>query len=481
MSDVALELHKITKRFGSVTALQDVSLTLRRNSIHALLGENGAGKTTLMRVAFGMIRPDDGWIAVKGRRTTIASPADAIAMGIGMVHQQFSLVPAMTVAENVALGGRGLFRHDAVAHRLSDIGERTGLYLRPDSLVADLSSTERQKLEIIRTLAHEATVLILDEPTAVLTPRDVEDLFAQLRLFADHGGSVVLITHKLDDALAHADEVTVLRHGRSVMSASVVGLNRASLTTAMLGVTPGTTGREPQLHKRSTVVAAFHNVTLRGTRGVPSSFMNLEVFGGEILGVAALEGAAGPLLRALAGRLRPDSGEVRIPVHVGYVPENRQEEALVPDFSVTENFALKDAGRRQGLAQWGQMRQLTANVIRQFGIHVSGPEARAREMSGGNQQRFVVGRELEGNPPLLVLDNPTQGLDVSAAASVHERIRTARNMGTAIVFYSSDLDELVELADRVIVANASGLIFSPPDRDLVGNLLLSAVRTTRDG
>jgi len=479
MSDAALELHGITKAFGAVTALHDVSLIVRRGSIHALLGENGAGKTTLMRIGFGMIKPDAGEIIVNGQRMAFTSPADAIAAGIGMVHQQFSLIPAMTVTENIALGGKGRLHRDSITRRLSDIGERTGLYLRPDSLVADLTSAERQKLEIIRVLVHDATMLVLDEPTAVLTPRDVGDLFAQLKSFADHGGSVILITHKLGDALAHADEVTVLRRGHAVMNAPIVGMDKTFLTAAMLGTAPAMMAHEPHMSEESSVVATFRNVTLPGTHSAP--VMSFDVFAGEILGVAALEGAAGSLLRALAGRLQPKSGEVKIPARIGYVPENRQEEALIPGFSVTENFALKDAGQTRGLLRWGRMRELTSEVIRQFDVRVSRPEARADEMSGGNQQRFVIGRELQDSPPLLVLDNPTQGLDVGAAASVHDRMRTARSMGTAVVFYSSDLDELVEVADRVIVAGPSGLASSPPDRDLVGNLLLSADHVKRDG
>jgi len=474
VSGAGLELHGITRRFGSFTALDNVSLAVEPGSVHALLGENGAGKTTLMRIAFGMIQPDAGSIAMDGIPRRFSTPADAIAAGIGMVHQQFSLVPAMTVAENVALGGKGRFRSGSVARLIEEIGERTGLVLDPRSLVGDLTNAERQKLEIIRTLAHDASVLILDEPTAVLTPRDTGELFGQLRAFASGGGSVVLITHKLDDALRHADEVTVLRRGQSVMEAATSQLDRATLTAAMLGTAQVSTSPRDTGYSQGPVIAKLNDVRLRRGHGAWGAPLNLEVRGGEILGVAALEGAAAPLLRLLAGRLVPESGKVDIPAHIGFIPENRQDEALIADFSLTQNFVLKGSGKKRGMIRWDEMRDATQEVVRIFDVRVSSVDAAAREMSGGNQQRFVIGRELVDNPPLLVLENPAQGLDVAAAEAVHARMRDARRHGTAVVFYSSDLDELAEVADRVLVAVRSGFVHSPPDRDIVGNLLLGA-------
>ena len=455
----ALEIRGITKCFGALTALDEVSLSVRPGSVHALLGENGAGKTTLMRIAFGMIKPDAGQILRDGKLLSLRSPADAIAARIGMVHQQFSLIPAMTVAENVALGGKGIYRFGDVAARIREIADDTGLSIKPETRVADLSSTERQKLEIIRTLAHDARILILDEPTAVLTEKDIGELFAQLRVFAETGGSVILITHKLQNALEHADEVTVLRHGQIVLNAPMSAVTRDSLTAAMLGATPGDQEPTRGTAARSTVVASV---------GPPF----LEVFAGEILGVAALEGAAGPLLRSFAGRDRSRASGNNTPPNVGFVPENRGEEALIPDFSLTENFALRNAGARHGLIDWKELHETTAAVIREFDVRASGPEAVARSLSGGNQQRFVLGRELSDKPSLLVLENPTQGLDVNAAATVHARMRQARERGTAIVFYSSDLDELADLADRVVVVGFGHIAESSPDRNEIGRLLL---------
>lgn len=469
MSEVALDLRGISKRFGMVDALVDVSFSARRGSIHALLGENGAGKTTLMRIAFGMLRPDSGSIAVNGFPLDLRSPADAIAAGVGMVHQQFSLVPQMTVAENVALGGRGWFRPDIVAKRITDIGQRTSLLLDPLRRVVDLGSAERQKLEIIRILAHNADILILDEPTAVLTSQDIGELFAQLRAFAADGGCIVLITHRLHDALAHADEVTVLRRGRLVLNAAMSDVSRDTLTSAMIG--SAAANRDFRGSSAGKVIAAFNAVTTGKHNQEPVSF---EVRAGEVLGVAALDSSAATVLRILAGRIRPSSGSISIPSHIGFVPENRIDEALVPAFSLTENFALKSAGTRRGVVNWQAMRDGAAGVIKDFDVMARGADVPASSLSGGNQQRFVLGRELHDDPPLLVLENPTQGLDVSAAASVHARVRSAAARGTAVVFYSSDLDELAEISDRVMVINSSGAMFSSPERESIGRFLLEA-------
>ena len=252
-----VELHEITKRFGNLIALDSVSLTIRHGRITALLGENGAGKTTLMRVAFGLIQPDAGFISIEGRRLRLAFPSDAIAAGIGMVHQQFSLIPAMTVAENVALGVRGRYSLDRTAAMLADVARRTGLELDPERQVAGLGSADRQKLEIIRTLAHNAKVMILDEPTAVLTARDTTELFVHLKEFARTGGAVVLITHKLRDALAHADDVTVLRKGRVVLSSDMSAVNEASLAEAMLGSVPSRPHTENRMPSASIPVASL--------------------------------------------------------------------------------------------------------------------------------------------------------------------------------------------------------------------------------
>lgn len=471
----ALEMRDISKRFGAVVSLESVSFSARYGSVHALLGENGAGKTTLMRIAFGLIRADAGSVAINGDTLDLQSPSDAITAGIGMVHQQFSLIPAMTVVENVALGGRGRFNRDSTAARIVEIGRDTGLVIDPLARVSSLGSAERQKLEIVRTLAHNARVLILDEPTAVLTPRDTSELFAQLRSFAASGGCVVLITHKLHDALAHADEVTVLRRGRVALNAAMADVTRESLTIAMIGQGPEQSrSSNRDARPDATVTASLSRVVTTTARSSRRTPLDLQVFAGEVLGVAALEGAAFSLLRVLAGRIRPVEGHAEIPRTVGFVPENRLDEAIVPEFTLGENFALKGSGSRRGLLPWNEMKFRADQVVHEFEVVTPDSDAAAETLSGGNQQRFVLGRELEGNPSLVVLENPTQGLDVKAAAAIHARVRKAASDGAAIIFYSSDLDELAELADRVMVVSASGAKACAPDRDAIGRLLLDA-------
>ncbi len=470
--DTVLELHEITKQFGSVVALDKVSLNVRRGRITALLGENGAGKTTLMRIAFGMIQPDSGWISVHSTRQRLASPSDAIAAGIGMVHQQFSLVPVMTVSENVALGGRGKLSTAKVVGTLKRIALDTGLELDPSAKVEDLGSADRQKLEIIRTLAHDAKIMILDEPTAVLTPKDVTDLFKQLRTFAASGGAVVLITHKLADARAHADDVTVLRRGKVVLSAHMSETTEDSLAEAMLGglSRAAASTKERQTDGTGDSVASLSQVVLPDTIARPP--VNLEIKAGEILGIAALDGAARPLMRVLAGRLAGMSGHVTLPSRIGFVPENRKDEALIQDFSLPENLVLADAGSHRGLLSWNSFREETREVIDGFDVRTPDIEASPSQLSGGNQQRFVLGRELRNSPPLIVLENPTQGLDLNATEFIHERLRKARNDGSAVVFYSSDLDELADLSDRVLIVSRSGVTSVAPDREDIGRALL---------
>ena len=460
----ALELRGITKRFHSVTALDTVSLCVTKGTVHALLGENGAGKTTLMRIAFGMVAADSGYIARNGARLTLSSPRDAIVARIGMVHQQFSLVPAMTVAENVALGGTGIYRFDDIARRMKEVARETGLELDPAAKVASLSSAERQKLEIVRILAHDADFLILDEPTAVLTPRDTGELFIQLRRLASSGRSVILITHKLQDALDHADDVSVLRHGRMVLNASMRDVTREVLTSAMLG------GAQPQQDPRN--IREVSSSVVARISIPPDRTESIEVHNGEILGVAAIDGAATNLLRLFAALHSQATDSFEQSLRVGFVPENRLEDALIPGFTLTENLALRNAGERRGLLDWRELREATIGVIRDFDVRAAGPDALARTLSGGNQQRFVLGRELSDNPALLVLENPTHGLDVKAAAAVHQRMRAARNAGIGIVFYSSDLDELADLSDRVVVVSAGGIAFATPGRNAIGRLLL---------
>ena len=482
-----LELRDVDVRFGSVKALAGASLAARGGAIHALLGENGAGKTTLMRVAFGELRPDAGAVLLHGQPVRLASPADALRSGIGMVHQHFTLVSAMTVAENVALGARGEgWRYNVrrATERVRAIGRETGLTLPPDASVDTLGVAARQRLEIIKALARDARVLILDEPTAVLSPLESEDLLRWLRGMADGGRTVVLITHKLRDALAIADDVTVLRHGRTVLQRSAGGTTAGELAAAMLGdstgaqaaMTPGATrgSAAPGPATGNRIVLVANRLRIDDAHGVvrvrEASFV---AAAGEIVGIAAVEGSGHrELMRTIAGRQAPTAGTLELPQEIGYVPEDRQHEALALDLSLTENVALRGAGARRGLVRWGAVRRRTRELMEMHDVRSSDPHAPARSLSGGNQQKLVLARELDGHPSLLVAENPSRGLDFRAAAAVHERLRSAARAGTAVVLHSSDIDETLALADRVLVVHEGMVREVPRERALIGAAML---------
>lgn len=481
MTAPALALEGITKRFGTVTALDDAAFTVRPGTVHALLGENGAGKSTLMRVAFGMIAPDAGRIRVHGTAHRFASARDAIAAGLGMVHQHFSLVPALTVAENVALGGRGRFEPAKVAAQVRAIGADTGLQLDPEAIVSSLPVGAQQRLEIVKALAHDARLLILDEPTAVLAPAEARELLAWVRHWAVGDRAVVLITHHLADALAVGDDVTVLRHGRVALARPVAGLTDADLVTAMLGAPLARTRDDARdvATARATagdVVLQLDGASVTDDRGVQRlAPTTCAVRAGEIVGVAAVEGSGqAELLRLLAGRLTPTVGRVIVPATVAFVPADRHRDAVVLEMGLVENLALKGAGAAHGWTRWAALRERLTTVMSRFDVRASGPDATMRALSGGNQQKFVLARELGDHPPALVVENPTRGLDIRAAADILARLRAARTAGLAVVVYSEDLDEVIALSDRVLVVHAGTVRSLAPDRDAVGRAMLGA-------
>ena len=486
-TDPALALSHVTKRFGGTLALDDVSFALARGTVHSLLGENGAGKTTLMNIAFGLTRADAATMLVAGEPCRVSSPAEAIRAGIGMVHQHFTNVGAMTVAENVALGGRGGYDAGRAAATVAAVGARAGLSLDPLARADSLPVGAQQRLEIVKALARGARILILDEPTAVLAPAESEELLRWLRTFADEGNSVVLITHKLRDALSVADEVTVLRRGRVVHTGQAAGLSAERLATMLVGQSE----RDPRMatelggplpseraYERAAsvgdVIASMSHIELADERGVTSvRDLTFEVRAGELVGVAAVEGAGHrELLRALAGRLRPASGQLRLPSRIAFVPEDRHRDAMVTEFTLAENVALKGAGARRGRISWREQRERATTLVREFDVRGGGASAAARTLSGGNQQKLVLARELDGAPQLVVAENPTRGLDVHASAAVHERLARAAHSGAAVVVYSSDLDEVLAVATRVVVMHAGRLLETPLDRDSVGRAML---------
>lgn len=474
----ALQLHAITKMFGTTRALDNATMTVHPGTLHALLGENGAGKTTLMRLAFGMLTPSSGTITVNGTARRWRSSADAIAAGIGMVHQHFLLVPAMTAADNVALGDRGFvrgFNPARAAERVREIGKVSGLVVDPELHVADMPVGAQQRLEIVKALARNARFLILDEPTAVLSPVEAADLYGWLRRFVDSGGTAVLITHKLREALAIADDITVLRRGTTVLEAPARAIDEQQVVSAMLG---GTVELPVRASGRAAPdappVMAVRNVSYVDARGVTRlREATVAVAPGEIVGLAGVEGAGqAELLRIMAGRLAVTSGEVVVPMQIGFAPADRLRDAIIPAMSLVENFALHESGQQHGMMPWSALADSTATLLREHDVRSGGTSARAGSLSGGNQQKFVIGRELAGSPRALVVENPTRGLDVRAAAQVLQRLRDARDAGVAVLMYSSDLDEVLRVADRIVVCFDGRVVDVARNADSVGRAMV---------
>jgi general nucleoside transport system ATP-binding protein len=497
----ALALRDIRKHFGSVQALRGADFTLMPGELHALLGENGAGKTTLMHVAYGLARPDAGTVAIAGAVVSVPSPRAARRLGVGMVHQHFTSVPALSVAENVALAAGWPVHPAALRERVRALAERIGLPLEPDTPAGRLTVGLKQRLEIVKALATDVRVLLLDEPTAVLAPGEAEELLRVVRAFTALGGSAVLITHKLDEALAAADRVTVLRQGVVVHEGVVAGETRESLAAAMIGdgsrgeAMPlrfaqgdeaGKARRDEAKHLPSgRVLVRLEDLEVpRDTGyGIAVRRATLVIRSGEIVGIAAVEGnGQRELLRAVAGRLHPLRGRREVAGPVGFIPEDRTTEGLIPALSLTENVVLgsraDDPWIRRGRVDWRVARARTAALLTEYEVVAPGPDVLAATLSGGNQQKVVVARELARQPRVVVAENPTRGLDLRAAAAIHARLRAAAAAGASVLVYSSDLDEVLALAARVLVASRGTLIEPPPGagRAQVGELMVTGGR-----
>lgn len=505
-----ISLIGIRKSFGPVTALAEGALSARAGEVHALLGENGAGKTTLVEILGGMLRPDGGRILLGGREVRFRSPRDAGDAGVGMVHQHFTLVPALTVLENVALGlrwdrfGLRLPLRDVV-ERLRAVSAETGLEVDPGATVATLSVGAQQRVEILRVLVAEPAVLVLDEPTAVLAPPEVESLFRVLRRLASAGRTVILIAHKLDEVLEVGDRFTVLRNGRTVFQSERERVTAPVLAAAMIGaerlpVEPGIRPAEVAPTRRG-VVAELVGVTASNPAGGQAlRGVDLSVSRGEIVGVAGVEGnGQRELARVLAGLDPPESGEVRLPTRPGWIPQDRSREGLIPELTVSENLALAlhDAPGFQagwGRMDWPAVDAETRALVKRFDVRTGPWGQRMGALSGGNSQKVVVGRELLRSRDLLIAENPTRGLDLGAAAFVHGELRRLRS-GTGsgdlsshdspsgpaigdppgIVLISNDLDEVMALSDRVLVLLRGRLTLVPESdrsREIVGRMML---------
>lgn len=482
------ELHDISKRYGSTVALAGASLIARPGALHVLLGENGAGKTTLLRVASGLTTADAGSIMHRGHAVRWRTRATALNAGISIVQQHFSLVPAMTVAENVALAGRSMltrFSMAAAEARVRHLCAEVGLDLDPGATVGSLSVPAQQRVEIVKAIAHGAPVLILDEPTAVLSPSEAESLLEWLRGFAAKGHTVIAITHRIREAMRFAASITVLRGGKTVFTSEGPFTDERPLLEAILGESRGLDDRVVEVPSTpgsgsgrdiDRVAVSLAGATVTDGNGVQRlRDVNCSIRPGEIVGVAGVEGAGQhELLRLLAGRLAPSRGTVVQDSQAGFVPEDRQREALIPEFSLTENFALRGSGARRGLIRWTVIASETKAAMQRADVRAESAESAAQTLSGGNQQRFVFARETVGAPRVIVAENPTRGLDVRAAAEMVRRLRDAREAGAAIVVYSSDIDEIVALADRVLVCFGGAVREVAVSAEAIGSAMVGA-------
>lgn len=478
-----LELTGIHKRFGPVHALRGVDFLLHPGEVHALLGENGAGKSTLMHVVYGLQRRDAGEIRLNGTSRRISTPRSARSLGIGMVHQHFTSIPALTVAENVALTAGWRVVPSEIREQTRALSERMGLPLDPDQRAGRLSVSLKQRLEVVKALASDAKILLLDEPTAVLAPREAEELLEMIRGFTERGGAAVLITHKLDEALRASDRITVLRQGSVVLTSTTGDQTVDSLARAMIGE-GGAAPSEPVMRTASTVAReTIRCDSLELSResgyGIAIRHATLSVRAGEVVGVAAIEGnGQRELLRAVAGRIVPLRGKLQVAQPVGFIPEDRTSEGLISSFNLTENVVLglgEDVPWiRNGRVDWAEAERATVKLLDDLDVVSNGPRTRAGTLSGGNQQKLVVARELFRSPPVVVAENPTRGLDIRATRAVHARLRSAAAAGASVLFHSADLDEVMELADRIIVVTRGVIREVPPDasRAEIGTMML---------
>jgi general nucleoside transport system ATP-binding protein len=474
-----IELKNVSKRFGRVQANDRVDIKVETGTIHAIVGENGAGKSTAMRIAYGFYAADSGEILIGGQARRITSPHDAIALGVGMVHQHFMLVDGMTVAENIVLGAEPgtplALDLPAASARIRKLSQEFGLSVDPDAIVETLSVGQQQRVELMKALYRQAQLLILDEPTAVLTPQEVDEFFAILRRMREQGKTIVIITHKLTEVLAISDEVTVMRDGKVVGRVQTSETSVAELARLMVG-------REVLLRvdktasKPGAVVLSVRNFTVAATSGVNAvDAVSFQVRAGEIVGIAGVEGnGQTELIEALAGLQDPArvSGNVELEGRsviglgaramrergVAHIPEDRHKRGLLLEFGLRDNAILGVHYRRPittypgaAILDEGAIHQRTTEIIRRFDVRPPNPDLPAHALSGGNQQKLIIGREFELHPKLLLVSQPTRGVDIGAIEFIHRQLVALRDAGCAVLLVSAELDEVMSLSDRLLV------------------------------
>ncbi|WP_425506107.1 ABC transporter ATP-binding protein [Streptomyces harbinensis] len=478
----AVELRGITKRFPGVVANHDIDITVRKGTVHALVGENGAGKSTLMKILYGMQKPDEGTITIDGEQVSFATPADAIARGIGMVHQHFMLADNLTVAENVVLGAEKLHGIGAGARaRIKEISDAYGLGVRPDLLVEEIGVADRQRVEILKVLYRGARTLILDEPTAVLVPQEVDALFGNLRELTAEGLTVIFISHKLGEVLSVADDITVIRRGTTVASVEPAGVTPKQLAELMVGSelpTPET--RESTVTDRPVLTVSGLRLSGTDSDGVRRDVLadvGFTIHAGEVLGIAGVEGnGQAELVEAIMGIRTADEGTVtldgaditRHPTRrrredgIGYIPEDRHRHGLLLEAPLWENRMLGHVTQRpNSKGPWLTARDARADterIVREYDVRTPGIDVTARSLSGGNQQKLIFGREMSHAPKVLIAAHPTRGVDVGAQSQIWDQIRAARREGLAVLLISADLDELIGLSDSLRVMYRGRLV-----------------------
>ena len=497
-----LEMHNITKRFGSVLANDQICFSVEKGEIHALLGENGAGKSTLMNILFGLYNATEGSIYLNGKPIAIKDPSHAIRQGIGMVHQHFMLVPMFTVIENSILGHkeyRGVLNRKEATVRFRELGEKYSMDVDPNAIVGSLSVGQQQRLEILKALFRDASLLILDEPTAVLTPQEVQELFRILRKLTEDGYTIIFISHKLNEVMEICDRCSVLRQGKIVATMAVSDIKSTQqLASMMVGKEmPLTVSKAPT--KQGETVLEVSDLSYHDERNVNVlKHVSFEVRAGEILGVCGVDGnGQSELIKCIAGLAKPTKGHVKIngkdctgkspkevlEQSVSHIPEDRFKYGMIKEMSVSENLILMccDSPRysHKGFLDWKWIHSHNAKLCKEYNVIMPNIHIEAAKLSGGNQQKFVVGRELDRKPELLIAVHPTRGLDIGATKYIQERIIETRDYGAAVLMVSTELDEIIEMSDRIMVMFAGTVISiinqKEATRDRLG-LLMAGVR-----
>jgi general nucleoside transport system ATP-binding protein len=500
---LALQLEGVTKRFGALVANDKIDLELRRGEIHALLGENGAGKSTLMNVLYGLHQPDEGRILLDGEEVHIGSPSEAIGMGIGMVHQHFMLIPVMTVAENIVLGSEprkgALLDIRTAEKRVRELSERYGLAVSPTARVEDITVGQQQRVEILRVLHRGAKVLILDEPTAVLTAQEIAELAKVLHALKADGTSIIFISHKLREVLEVADRVTVLRRGKKIETVETEGATEASLAKLMVG-RDVLFRLEKEPAKPAAPVLEVEDLVVEDDRGLTAvNGLSLSVAGGEIVGLAGVDGnGQSELIEALTGLRTPLSGTIRLggrdttgadvrevmAAGAGHIAEDRHRRGLILSFTLAENLALRDYRRpplsHRGLLSPKRMREHARPLLEEYDVRGGEVDALASSLSGGNQQKVVIAREIGENTKALIAAQPTRGLDVGAIEFVHRRLLDQRAAGHGVLLISLELEEIRAVSDRVLVIYDGRIVaeLSPEaSEEEIGIAMIGGTRT----